>query len=101
MKKFLFYLSIIFKPKWWIILGHYNAEVDKLLNELMEKHKFEPPIGGYSKLGTTRWWVCNYPASAFEPHKINRIRPSRYTIYKAYQKFIRDTLLDNDGGEEK
>lgn len=127
MKKIIdFFASFkfIFMPHYWIMLGEYDRQWDKQLNELALKHDFIP-VNAFNDNGTASWaslgdvhmWVGNYPASFFVKEDIKDVvslidcglkvyfyhqrnigfqsRPSRLTIHRLRNKLVTDFKKHN------
>ena len=91
MHKLWFYLSILWKPRWWFMNYPYCAEWDREFRALLFEHDFENVTGSRVDLGPEKniWWGV-YPVSSF---KKNGCRPSRYTIYCAWHKLHNDVRI--------
>lgn len=116
-------LQFIFKPKYWVMLGKYDAELDRKIQQLAEQHDFVPlNVTSLNKdvawvsLGSMHLWVGNYPYSFLVPVEVDnqvnlndgntlyffkhrdsdgRPRPSRLTIHRLYNKLVADLKKHN------
>ena len=85
-------LQFLFKPRFWLLLNTFNADVDRIINELLDKYEFsdldEQQLT--CKLGKTTIWVGNIPYAAFSLYgtHLYEFRPSRLTIQRAMDKFL-------------
>ena len=86
-------LQFLFKPSYWLMNYSYNKEVDLLINELLDKYEFSNlDENGYTcQLGKATIWVSNIPYAAFTLYDtpLEYYRPSRLTIKKALDKFLK------------
>lgn len=85
-------LKYIFYPSYWIMINHYNEEWDKKINELMDNNKFIITSQETARLWNIEVWIANHPYASFSPFNPidSRIRPSRSTIDRAFNKIIED-----------
>lgn len=93
MSKLGFYLTLIFRPSFWVMNERYSASWDIELNHLMKQHSFKGCDSYTAQLDERLIWVANYPYGAFCPrYGMNNLpfRPSRYTIYVAREKWESD-----------
>lgn len=96
MRKILFYLTLPFRSKYWIMNNSYSREWDEILNKLMDKYKFVHERECVAALGDTEIWVANHPYASMALYvmlnpNLDSKRPSRYTIYKAYKKLKQES----------
>ena len=91
LQKFLFYLTVPFRPAYWAFAGVYNPFWDAHLLYMMEHHKFRCALGDHPnttvQLGDHDLFLEVYPVSAFRGVGDQEMyRPSRYTIYLLSKK---------------
>lgn len=89
-----YFLKVLFTPSCWLQNYLYSSNWDKLLNELMETHTFTNVTEYTANLGNVRVWIENYPYAAFTPDRSIKVRPSRRTILKAYDKLVNDVFVE-------
>lgn len=89
IKRFLFGL---FHPSFWIMNYQYSEAWDAKLNDLMKSEKFIPISSCTAKLGKLTLWVSNYPYACMTVDNKWDLRPSRLTIKRAYDKYIRECI---------
>ena len=105
MKKIIQWLFILFHPSFWILNNPYDKIWDREFMKLMSDYKFTDIDYYYATLGDKRLWIRNYPYASFvytyydkdiNPfRKACEVRPSRWTIYQARQKLMKDWLKSN------
>lgn len=93
-KDIFIWIKIIFNPDYLIMNYSYSKEWDKELNDLMDRYDF---IGfDYSDctcfLGGVEIWIANHPYASFTKRNVEKKRPSRKTIYRAYEKLKMDRI---------
>ena len=100
MKNIKYFLKVITTPSCWIQVDKYSKDWDDILNKLLEKENFKDFGTHRAKIGNTEVWVSNMPYGAFSVTLDNKtvLRPKRTTIFKAYEKYLRDYLIHNTGG---
>lgn len=90
---FFIRIKLIFNPRYWSMNESYSPQWDKKLRDLMKEHTFRDlgNTGCSAVLGNEEIWVANHPYASFT-NGFNKSegRPSRLTIYKAYEKLIKD-----------
>ena len=90
---FFIRIKLIFNPRYWGMNESYSPQWDKKLRYLMKEHTFRDlgNTGCSAVLGNEEIWVANHPYASFT-NGFNKSegRPSRLTIYKAYEKLIKD-----------
>lgn len=93
-------LQFIFKPQYWSMSYPYNAEVDKIVNELLDNHKLTDLsyTKCTAKLGKATIWVENRPYASARLYgtQLENYRPSRLTIKRLLKKFyeLRDSVSE-------
>ena len=101
--RFFLNLQFIFKPSYWLIQNDYSADWDRILNNLLDNHRFTEIDRFTAKLGNRTVWMANHPYASFTPYrsiqeildgkpKLPEVRPSRLTIQRAYRQFTEDRL---------
>jgi hypothetical protein len=85
-------LQFLFKPQYWLMNHEYNKEVDKIINDLLDRHelKFKQiPYVPYTTelvctLGNAEIWVGNIPYGfgTLYGTELCNYRPSRLTIQR-------------------
>lgn len=92
MNKTLFYLLLPFMPKYWIMNESFSKEWDNTLNKLLSKYNFTERTEHTAYLGQNKIWIANHPHASMTPYQLLscEFRPSRYTVYKAYEKLNKD-----------
>ena len=95
-------LQFLFKPSYWLMNYEYNKEVDKIINDLLDKYELTGPCkyGYICMLGEAKIWVGNIPYAfgrLYETELCN-YRPSRLTIQrllKRYYKLKKQNMNEN------
>lgn len=84
-------IQFIFKPSYWLMNYPYNKEVDKIINELLDKYEMTDYTGVSVKLGKATIWVENRPYASIRLFgtELENYRPSRLTIQKALCRFYK------------
>jgi hypothetical protein len=98
-------LQFLFKPQYWLMNYEYNKEVDKIINDLLDRHelKFKQVLyAPYTSdficmLGDAEIWVGNIPYAFGTLHETElcNYRPSRLTIQrllKIYYKLKKQNM---------
>lgn len=85
-------LKVLITPSCWIQNNKYSAIWDDKLNRLMATHKFEHLNSCESKLGGLIIWIENHPYASFTYTRI-KVRPSRRTILRAFEKLQKDLIV--------
>jgi hypothetical protein len=90
-------LQFLFKPQYWLMNYAYNKEVDKIINDLLNKHELtfkQVPYVPYKSeyvcmLGNAEIWVGNIPYAFGTLHETElcNYRPSRLTIQRLLKKY--------------
>lgn len=84
-------LQFIFKPTYWLMNYPYNKEVDKIINELLDKYEMTDLDSNRAtvKLGNATIWVENRPYASGRLYntELACYRPSRLTIKKVLERF--------------
>lgn len=86
--KFLFYSTVIFNPAFWAMSSKYNSNIDKFINDILDRN-VKGDLNTYSiSFGDVAVWIGSYPYSyaTLRDSPING-RASRYTIYR-FKKYI-------------
>jgi hypothetical protein len=101
-------LQFLFKPNYWTMNHNFNKEVDKIINDLLDKYEltFKPiPYAPYKSenvcmLGNAEIWVGNIPygfGTLYDTELCN-YRPSRLTIkrlLKRYKQLKKQSINEN------
>lgn len=91
-----YWLKVLLSPGCWIQNESYSSAWDKKLNELLDTEKFELTSRSVfsMKLGSYHIWTANHPYASFtiDIGGGNRVRPSRATIFKAYDCMVHDLV---------
>lgn len=86
-------LQFIFKPMYWSMNYPYNAEVDKIVGELLDKYELTDLDSQECtcKLGKATIWVENRPYASARLYgtKLENFRPSRLTIQRLLKRFYK------------
>jgi hypothetical protein len=92
-------LQFLFKPQYWSMNYEYNKEVDKIINDLLDKYelKFKPITYPPYKdeyvcmLGNVEIWVRNIPYAFGTLHgtELSDYRPSRLTIQRLLKRYYK------------
>jgi hypothetical protein len=86
-------LQFIFKPQYWLMNHPYNQEVDKIVNELLDKYELTDLCSKEctAKLGKASIWVGNRPYASGNLYKteLENFRPSRLTIQRLLKRFYK------------
>lgn len=92
-------LQFLFKPKYWIMFYQYDKEIDKLINDLLDKYELTDidSVECTCKLGKAIVWIGNIPYCCgylYETPVASKRRPSRLTIQRLAKRFYeaRDKL---------
>ena len=98
-------LQFLFKPQYWLMNYEYNKEVDKIINDLIDRHELKfkqiPYIPYTSELvcmlGDAEIWVGNIPYGfgTLYGTELCNYRPSRLTIQrllKIYYKLKKQNM---------
>jgi hypothetical protein len=98
-------LQFLFKPQYWLMNHEYNKEVDKIINDLIDRHELKfkqiPYIPYTSELvcmlGDAEIWVGNIPYGfgTLYGTELCNYRPSRLTIQrllKIYYKLKKQNM---------
>jgi hypothetical protein len=90
-------LQFLFKPQYWLMNYAYNKEVDKIINDLLDKHELTfktIPYAPYKSeyvcmLGDAKIWVGNIPYAFGTLHEteLENYRPSRLTIQRLLKRY--------------
>lgn len=84
-------LQFLFKPNYWLMNYEYNKEVDKIINDLLDKYELTGPYdyGFICILGNVKIWVGNIPYAFGRLHdtELDNYRPSRLTIQRLLKEF--------------
>jgi hypothetical protein len=90
-------LQFLFKPEYWLMNHEYNKEVDKIINDLLDKHeltfKTVPYVLYTTKLicmlGDAEIWVGNIPYGfgTLYGTELENYRPSRLTIQRLLKRY--------------
>jgi hypothetical protein len=90
-------LQFLFKPQYWLMNHEYNKEVDKIINDLLDRHelKFKQiPYALYTTklicmLGDAEIWVGNIPYGfgTLYGTELENYRPSRLTIQRLLKRY--------------
>jgi len=91
INKIYHFLFFLFKPSFWMMNDPYCKEWDDKLIELMDKYKFTHRRKHTTMLGDNEIWTSNYPYACFRPYGVST-RASKMTIYKAKEKFEKETM---------
>lgn len=86
-----YFIKVLFTPSCWFRNYEYNKEWDEYLLELMKTEKFSKFFVGTAKFGHNKLWVANYPYACFH-HPNFDVMPSRVTVFKLREKFLKDVL---------
>jgi hypothetical protein len=95
-------LQFLFKPSYWLMNYDYNEEVDKIVNQLLDKYELTDLCINKCtcKLGKVTIWIENRPYASGRLYgtKLDKFRPSRLTIKRLLKKFyeFRDSLNKED-----
>lgn len=103
-KELILNLQFLFRPKWWDMNGKFDKELDDFMNELMDNHKFkESPWPEVALLGGVNIWIANHPYNSFMPEHLiwDKVRPSRLTILRGYNKLKSEVDLKKDRRKER
>lgn len=92
MKKFLFYLTLLFRNDYWLMNYSYSELWETKLIKLMETYKFTRVTECTAYLGGQCIWIANHPYASFRSYYSGYGRPSRYVIHKAYKKLMNDSI---------
>lgn len=95
MKKIILNLQFIFKPSYWLMNEPYSIMHDRLLNELMDNHKFTKMDRFTAILGNVEIWVSNYPYNVGIRSLSSNSRPSRLTIKKMWEKLNSEITIND------
>jgi len=96
MRILFFYLTMPFRPIYWIMNKSYNKEWDLKLTNLLNEHEFTNITYYHASLNGIAIWIANHPYASFTcTFDINHnlmitVRPSRYTIYLANKKLQKE-----------
>lgn len=98
-------LQFLFKPQYWLMNYEYNKEVDKIINDLIDRHELtfkQVPYAPYTSdficmLGNAEIWVGNIPYGfgTLYGTELCNYRPSRLTIQrllKIYYKLKKQNM---------
>jgi hypothetical protein len=95
-------LQFLFKPQYWLMNYEYNKEVDKIINDLLDKYELTGPYkNGYiCMLGNAEIWVSNIPYAFGRLYstELGNYRPSRLTIQrllKRYKQLKKQSMNEN------
>ena len=93
MSKFRRFLKSI-SSRFWLMNNPYSREWNNQLNALLDSCVFEGGRPPYTaNLGGVEIWIANYPYAAFSPYNPHLdVRPSRMTILRAHEHYLRDVL---------
>lgn len=110
MKSELFYFfKVLVTPSCWLQHSLYSREYDKKLRRLIATDKFEIVSEYVAIIGGISVWIANHPYASFETYcrrdsqrgvGIPKVRPSRRTIFKAFDKLVSDSLGEVGNGED-
>ena len=90
-------LKTLLTPQCWIQNYEYNPIWDTKLRSLIKEHTFKLKSNYTATLGGHEIWIGNHPYASFTPYSPQMgIRPSRRTIFMAYDKLIEDVLNSHD-----
>lgn len=87
-------LQFLFKPQYWSMNYEYNKEVDKIINDLLDKYEFTGPYDAHGfvcMLGDAKIWVANMPYAFGRLYntELDNYRPSRLTIQRLFKRFCK------------
>ena len=100
MKQFFKNLRFLFMPNYWILNEPFDARIDSIVSDLLDKYEFTDISEYTGKLGDVRIWIANLPyaVNIYDDNIVDR-RPSRATIYRlvkklgcAKEKYISDKI---------
>ena len=84
-------LQFLFKPQYWLMNYEYNKEVDKIINDLLDKYELTGPCeyGCICMLGNAKIWVKNIPYAFGRLYgtELENYRPSRLTIQRLLKRY--------------
>lgn len=85
-------LQFLFKPNYWAMNYKYNKDVDKIINDLLDKYELTGPYdenGFICMLGDAKIWVSNMPYAFGRLYntELEYYRPSRLTIQRLVKKY--------------
>lgn len=86
-------LQFLFKPRYWLMNNPYSQEVDKIVNELLDKYELTDLCSQEctAKLGEATIWVGNRPHASGSLYgtELKNFRPSRLTIQRLLKRFYK------------
>ena len=86
-------LQFLFKPRYWLMNDPYSEEVDKIVNELLDKYELTDLCSQEctAKLGKATIWVGNrpYASGSLYGTELQNFRPSRLTIQRLLKRFYK------------
>lgn len=92
-------IRILTTPSCWLRNYPYSPELDRQLNELMDKHTFVPLGAHRAQLGPIVLWTANHPYASFHimfnDLTSMRLMPSRATVFRAHDKYLHDLVQYN------
>lgn len=91
-----YWLKVIFTPACWIRNGAYSEAFDAELTRLLDNGAtFENYDRFTAQIGHLTLWVENHPYASFTPYDLamNAVRPSRATILRAHEHFVKDVVI--------
>jgi hypothetical protein len=87
-------LQFLFKPDYWFMNKKYNEEVDKIINDLLDKYELTISTKSYENsyvcmLGNAKIWVGNIPYAfgTLYNTELDDYRPSRLTIQRLLKRY--------------
>lgn len=89
LKNLLIKIWVTINPMYWNMIYAYSNSWDYELNNLMDNYDFTDIDEYTAKLNGVEIWIANHPYASFRPYP-ERIRPSKYTIYKGMEKLKKD-----------
>lgn len=102
LEKIKAFLFAVFAYRYWVLSGEYNKEWDDRLNSLLKTESFTNVTRYYANIGNFKVWFAHHPYASFQydysgdnPFIDSRLRPKRYTLYKANRKLIKDYYAEH------
>lgn len=95
-----YWLKALLTPTCWVQNERYSSAWDAELRRLLKTERFSN-IGEYTaEIGGRVLWIENHPYASFTPYKTLKVRPSRATILRAYDRLLSDHIgtPNNRGG---
>jgi len=97
MSRFWFYLTLPFRPSYWLQFDTYSSVWDQELTRLLDDPDTAWGVrdaGFRIRIGGHEVWTANHPYGSFRLEPIE-VRPSRYTTYRAWNEMQKRFLALN------